>query len=70
MQITPEIVQTSEQRLEENIERRRAAGKVVEVIRPPYHEGLSNVRCVLRINGNDVRMVYSPKKRLWRKADL
>lgn len=70
MGITPEIVEEAQRLLNEYIGRRTASEKTVQIAKPLYHQGLSNIRCVLCINGKDTRMLYSPKEKLWRKAAI
>ena len=66
--ITPELVNTAKLALEANIERREKKGHVVRVIKEPYHEGISNIRCILEIDGARTRMVYLSNRGLWSTA--
>lgn len=54
--------------LEGVLHRRRRSGHVVEVVKPPYHGGLSNVRCLLRIDGRVTRLFYRARRDRWRKS--
>lgn len=54
--------------LEAQLERRRERGEVVKIIEPPYHKGLSTVRCVLEVDGVVRRMFFLVKGGIWRTS--
>ena len=66
--ITHETVRLAEKALERNIERRLQRGHSVNVVREIYYEGLTNIRCVLEINGLRRRMVFLQSTGLWRTS--
>jgi hypothetical protein len=50
------------------MERRRKAGATVAIEEPLYHNDLSNIRCVLQIDGESCRMYYRQAEGRWEKA--
>jgi hypothetical protein len=66
--IDEHLIAEAEQALEKYIQRLRKKGSSVEVERPIYHEGLYNVRCVLRIDGVATRVYYRASLGRWAKS--
>ena len=66
--ITPVMLTQAEESLRANLARRKKKGETVKVSKKPYHEGLSHIRCVLTIDGEQTRLLYQPKNGLWRKV--
>ncbi|NQW46276.1 MAG: hypothetical protein HQ464_00755 [Planctomycetes bacterium] len=54
--------------LDKSIDRSIKQGDTVAVARPLYHEGLTTPRCVLSINGQDVRFFYRKATKRWVRA--
>jgi hypothetical protein len=67
-QIDPQIIADAEAKLESYIAGQRKRGSTVEVQRPPYHEGLTNIRCVLLIDGTPARMYFRKSLGRWARA--
>ena len=61
-------IEIVEAKLQGYIERRRMEGCKVEIIKPIYHEGLNQIRCVLSIDGVETRIWYYTEIKNWRKA--
>jgi len=53
--IDEQLIAESQAALDLAIARRTKKGDTVAVIRSLYHEGLTTLRCVLSINGHEVR---------------
>ena len=49
-----------------HLSRRRRKGQRVEVLKGPYHRGLSFVRAVLRVNGIKLRVFFDTQR--WRAS--
>lgn len=56
--------------LRKYMQRKRKLGATVAVEEPIYHKGLSNVRCVLQIDGVSCRMYYRQAEGRWEKASF
>ena len=66
--IDPQIIADAETTLKRYIAGQRKRGTAVEVQQAPYHEGLTNVRCVLVIDGESTRMYFRQALGRWVKA--
>jgi hypothetical protein len=66
--IDEQLIAEAQAALDRSIERRIKQGDTVAVVRPLYHEGLTTPRCVLSINGQDVRFFYRKATKRWVRA--
>jgi hypothetical protein len=66
--IDEQLIAEAQAALEKSIARRVTQGDTVAVARPLYHEGLTTPRCVLSINGQDVRFFYRKATKRWVRA--
>lgn len=67
-QIDKALLAEAKAALRRYMERRRKAGATVTVEETLYHKDLSNVRCVLQIDGVSCRMYYRQAEGRWEKA--
>jgi hypothetical protein len=67
-QIDPQLLADAEAALGRYIAGQRKRGSAVEVQKPLYHEGLTNIRCVLLIDGKPNRMYFRQALGRWVKA--
>ena len=67
-QIDPQLLADAEAALGRYIAGQRKRGSAVEVQNPLYHEGLTNIRCVLLIDGKPSRMYFRQALGRWVKA--
>jgi hypothetical protein len=61
-------IEIVEAKLQGYIYRRRMEGCEVEIIKPIYHEGLNQIRCILSINGFRTRIWYNTTIKNWRAS--
>lgn len=66
--IDDQVIADAQSALDKSIRRRTKQGDTVSVARPLYHEGLTTPRCVLTINGQDVRFFYRKATKRWVRA--
>jgi hypothetical protein len=67
-EIDKALVAEARAALRRYMQRRRKAGEVVTVEESLYHKGLSNVRCVLKIDGVSYRLYYRQAEGRWEKV--
>ena len=67
-QIGPKLLADAEAALGRYIAGQHKRGSAVEVQKPVYHEGLTNIRCVLLIDRKPNRMYFRQALGRWVKA--
>jgi len=66
--IDDQLIAEAQAALQASIRRRTRQIDSVAVARPIYHEGLTTPRCVLSINGEEVRFFYRKATKRWVRA--
>lgn len=64
--VTDDLVNEAKVEFKKALKRKRARGHEVKIVKSPYHEGLSNVRSVLEVDGVEQRLFFHKASKRWR----